>query len=166
VPVRVVAGLANPELAYRGIAATERRLRRSLSLPANATATQRLDFVEERVGDLFLLMPRTVAYAVGGLLMLVASRRLLRDVAEPGELQEVLRGLPHNVTTEMDLKLWELTEQIRNDERCCSATGTVLCHPLRSAASRHFCAATVIALSPRSTSACRDGPMIRVICSE
>jgi rifampicin phosphotransferase len=116
VPVRVVAGLANPELAYRGIAATERRLRRSLSLPANATATQRLDFVEERVGGLFLLMPRTVAYAVGGLLMLVASRRLLRDVAEPGELQEVLRGLPHNVTTEMDLKLWELTEQIRNDE--------------------------------------------------
>jgi rifampicin phosphotransferase len=116
VPVRVVAGLANPELAYRGIAATERRLRRSLSLPANATATQRLDFVEDRVGDLFLLMPRTVAYAVGGLLMLVASRRLLRDVAKPGELQEVLRGLPHNVTTEMNLKLWELTEQIRNDE--------------------------------------------------
>ena len=116
VPVRVVAGLANPELAYRGIAATERRLRRTLTLPANATATQRLDFVEQRVGDLFLLMPRTVAYAVGGLLMLAASRRLLRDVAQPGELQEVLRGLPHNVTTEMDLKLWELTEEIRDDE--------------------------------------------------
>ncbi len=116
VPVRVVAGLANPELAYRGIAATERRLRRALTLPANATATQRLDFVEHRVGDLFLLMPRTVAYAVGGLLMLAASRRLLRDVAQPGELQEVLRGLPHNVTTEMDLKLWELTEEIRDDE--------------------------------------------------
>ncbi|HJY43094.1 MAG TPA: PEP/pyruvate-binding domain-containing protein [Propionibacteriaceae bacterium] len=116
VPVRVVAGLANPELAYRGIAATERRLRRTLTLPANATATQRLDFVEQRVGDLFLLMPRTVAYAGGGLLMLAASRRLLRDVAQPGELQEVLRGLPHNVTTEMDLKLWEVTEEIRNDE--------------------------------------------------
>jgi rifampicin phosphotransferase len=116
VPVRVVAGLANPELAYRGIAATERRLRRTLALPANATATQRVDFVAQRVGDLFLLMPRTVAYAVGGLLMLAASRRLLRDVAQPGELQEVLRGLPHNVTTEMDLKLWELTEEIRDDE--------------------------------------------------
>jgi phosphohistidine swiveling domain-containing protein/CheY-like chemotaxis protein len=45
-----------------------------------------------------------------------ASRRLLHDVAEPGELQEVLRGLPHNITTEMDLNLWELTQQIRNDE--------------------------------------------------
>ena len=116
VPVRAVAGLANPNLAYRGIAATERRLRRTLTVPANATASQRLDFVEQRLGELFFLMPRTFAYAVGGLLMLVASRRLLRDVAEPGELQEVLRGLPHNVTTEMDLQLWELTEQIRNDE--------------------------------------------------
>jgi phosphohistidine swiveling domain-containing protein len=116
VPVRVAAGLANPELAYRGVAATERRLHRALTLPANATAAQRLDFVEQRLGDLFLLMPRTFAYAVGGLLMLAASRRLLRDVAQPGDLQEVLRGLPHNITTEMDLKLWELTEEIRNDE--------------------------------------------------
>ncbi len=116
VPMRAAMGLANPELAYRGIAATERRLRRTLTLPANATATQRLDFVEQRVGQLFLIMPRTIAYAIGGLLMLAASRRLLRDVAQPGELQEVLRGLPHNVTTEMDLKLWELTEEIRRDE--------------------------------------------------
>ncbi len=116
VPMRAAMGLANPELAYRGIAATERRLRRILTLPANATATQRLDFVEQRVGQLFLIMPRTIAYAIGGLLMLAASRRLLRDVAQPGELQEVLRGLPHNVTTEMDLKLWELTEEIRRDE--------------------------------------------------
>ncbi len=113
VPIRAAMGLANPEWAYRGIAATERRLRRTLTLPANATATQRLDFVEHRLGELFLLMPRTFAYAVGGLLTLAASRRLLRDVAQPGELQEVLRGLPHNITTEMDLKLWELTEEIR-----------------------------------------------------
>jgi pyruvate,water dikinase len=41
---------------------------------------------------------------------------LLGDVARPDELQEVLRGLPHNVTTEMDLELWRLTEQIRDDE--------------------------------------------------
>src|SRR4030095_12846903 len=86
------------------------------TLPANATTAQRLDFVEQRLGVLFLLMPRTFAYAVGGLLALAASRRLLRDVAQPGELQEVLRGLPHNITTEMDLKLWGLTDEIRDDE--------------------------------------------------
>ncbi|HET9779522.1 MAG TPA: PEP/pyruvate-binding domain-containing protein, partial [Propionibacteriaceae bacterium] len=116
VPVRAAIGLINPERAYRGIAAAERRLRKTLTIPANATASQRLDFVEQRLGELFLIMPRNVAYAIGGLLMLGASRRLLRDVAKPGELQEVLRGLPHNITTEMDLKLWELAEQIREDE--------------------------------------------------
>lgn len=116
VPMRAALGVANPEWAYRGLAATERRLRQALTLPANATASQRLDFVEQRLGELFLIMPRTIAYALGGLLMLATSRRLLRDVAQPGELQEVLRGLPHNVTTEMDLKLWELTEEIRDDE--------------------------------------------------
>ena len=106
VPLRAIAGLINPNLAYRGVAATERRLHQTLTLPANATASQRLDFVEQRLGSVFLLMPRTFAYAVGGLLMLAASRRLLGDVARPDELQEVLRGLPHNVTTEMDLELW------------------------------------------------------------
>ena len=116
VPFRMIAGLINPNLAYRGIATTERRLRRALTLPAGATASQRLDFVEQRLGSLFLLMPRTFAYAVGGLLMLRVSRQLLGDAAEPGELQEVLRGLPHNVTTEMDLELWGLTEKIRNDQ--------------------------------------------------
>jgi rifampicin phosphotransferase len=116
VPVRIAIGLARPESAYRGIAAAERRLRRNLTVPANATASQRLDFVEQQLGELFLVMPRMLGYALGGALMLLASHRLLRDVAEPGELQEVLRALPHNVTTEMDLKLWELTIQIRQDE--------------------------------------------------
>ncbi len=116
VPVRIAIGLVKPEWAYRGIAATERRLRRTLTVPANATASQRLDFVEQQLGELFFVMPRMLGYALGGALMLLASHRLVRDVAEPGELQEVLRALPHNVTTEMDLKLWELTLQIRQDE--------------------------------------------------
>jgi phosphohistidine swiveling domain-containing protein len=117
VPLRVVTGLANPELAYRRIAATERRLRRYLILPGNVTASQRLHFVEQRLSEVFvLLISQTLPYAAGGYLMFAASRRLLRDVAGPGELEEVLRGLPHNITTEMDLKLWELTKEIRNDE--------------------------------------------------
>jgi len=128
VPPRMIAGLIKPTLAYRGIATTERRLRQALTMPANATASERLDLVEQRLGRLFLLMPRTFAYAVGGLLMIAASRRLLGDLAQPAELQEVLRGLPHNVTTEMDLELWKLTEQIRNDEPS-RATFTALAVP-------------------------------------
>ena len=179
VPLRAIAGLINPNLAYRGVAATERRLRQTLTLPANATASQRLDFVEQRLGSVFLLMPRTFAYAVGGLLMLAASRRLLGDVARPDELQEVLRGLPHNVTTEMDLELWRLTEQIRDDEPSRAAFTALAvpdllaalsrakrCHRSRNAGCRAFCAATAIAPSQKSISACRAGQMIRATCSE
>lgn len=45
--------------------------------------------------------------------MLALARRLLGDLARPGELQGVLRGLPNNVTTEMDLVLWRLATRIR-----------------------------------------------------
>jgi rifampicin phosphotransferase len=117
VPIRVLASLLNPRVAYRLIDRTERRLRGSLTLPANAAAGQRLDFVQQRLGgQIFMLMPRMISHAIAGGLALLAARRLLRGIAKPGELQQVLRGLPHNVTTEMDLKLWEMTQAIRNDE--------------------------------------------------
>lgn len=38
--------------------------------------------------------------------------------AEPGDLATVLRGLPHNITTEMDLSLWELAGAIRENADC------------------------------------------------
>jgi pyruvate,water dikinase len=66
--------------------------------------------------DTFWVMPRMVAYAAPGFLTLALARRLLGDLARPGQLATVLRGLPHNVTTEMDLALWQLTEEIRRVE--------------------------------------------------
>ena len=102
-------------MAYRGIAATERRLRRT-SPPGQRDRAQRLDFVEQRLGALFLADAANVRVRGGRSVDAGRVSPLLRDVAQPGELQEVLRGLPHNITTEMDLKLWELTEEIRNDE--------------------------------------------------
>ena len=128
VPLRILAGLLSPRLAYRLIDRTERQVRSSLTMAANATAEQRLDFVQQRLGGgLFMLMPRTIAYAIAGLMSLVVARRLLRGIAEGQEIQPVLRGLPHNVTTEMDLKLWRLTQSIREDEasRAAFTTSTV-----------------------------------------
>jgi pyruvate,water dikinase len=48
--------------------------------------------------------------------MLAGARRLLRGIAEPRELEAVLRGLPNNVTTEMDLELWHLAVTIRAND--------------------------------------------------
>lgn len=48
---------------------------------------------------------------------------MLRKLTFPGSqelLIELTRGLPHNVTTQMDLKLWETTRVIRSDEKAAS----------------------------------------------
>ena len=60
-------------------------------------------------------MPRVFAYPALGLLLVKLAQRLLGVHASVSELQTVLRGLPHNVTTEMDLELWQATTQIAED---------------------------------------------------
>jgi pyruvate,water dikinase len=116
VPLRLAASLISPAIAPRMIARTERRVRIATSLPDDATMSQRLDHVEMQLGnDLFLIMPTVFSPAAAGLLILRLARNALGDLAQPGDLQTVLRGLPNNVTTEMDLELWRLTERIRDD---------------------------------------------------
>ncbi len=123
-PLRMLTALIRPTAAPKIIDRFERRIRSSLSLPANATPEQRLDLVEGRLGaDVFLIMPTTFAYPAVGLFLLNRAKRLLGDLARPDELQTVLRGLPHNVTTEMDLELWRLTTRIRHDQASADAIG-------------------------------------------
>ena len=91
-----------------------KRLEAQLVLPEPATAFGRLDHVVRilaRTTD--ELIPATLPGPSVGYLLLAAARRLLRGIAEPRELEAVLRGLPNNVTTEMDLELWQLAVTIR-----------------------------------------------------
>jgi pyruvate,water dikinase len=128
VPRRVLLAALSPTRAYREIDEIEGRLRSDLLPPPAATPDQRLDHVQRELsGRVFLLMPTVIGYPVAGFLLLGLARRLLGDLARPGELQAILRGLPHNVTTEMDLELWALTESIRQDHQAAEtvAAGTV-----------------------------------------
>ena len=166
-PLRILTAVVSPGLAPRAIGRIERRLRGSLTLPANASPAQRLDLVEDRLGqDIFLLMPTVFSYAATGLLLLRLARRLLGDLARPEELQVVLRGLPHNVTTDMDLELWQVATQIREDPDAVRAladqppdrgrpgvSGPDAAGRSPSGESPPSCAATVTAPWPRSTSA-------------
>lgn len=87
-----------------------------LILPEPASPAERLDFAEQ-------ILPRTVDGLIQatlpgpsvGYIMLAVARRLLRGIAPPRELEAVLRGLPHNITTEMDLELWHLAVSIGDD---------------------------------------------------
>ncbi len=116
VPPRMALALISPRAARRAIARREREVRALLTPPAAAGPEELLDHVERELSrGLFMIMPTVFPYAAAGLLMMTLARRGLGDLATRSELQTVLRGLPHNVTTEMDLALWEAAQEIRAD---------------------------------------------------
>lgn len=89
------------------------RLETELVLPEPATAFGRLDHAERILQNTVDgLILATLPGPSVGYLMLAWARRLLRGIAAPRELEAVLRGLPNNVTTEMDLELWQLAVTI------------------------------------------------------
>ncbi|EMY32802.1 phosphoenolpyruvate synthase Pps, partial [Arthrobacter crystallopoietes BAB-32] len=117
--------LFRPTAALQRARRAEREFDRKLQLPEPATAVQRLDFVEQMLtqevtDNLLKLLPPPAA----GYLWLGLARWLLGPLAQPGELQAVLRGLPHNVTTEMDLKLWDTAAAIGRDPAAAQAVRT------------------------------------------
>jgi rifampicin phosphotransferase len=63
-----------------------------------------------RVKSVFSTIPPVM---ISGLGSYALSGRLLKDIATRDEMQIVLRGLPHNPTTEMDLQLWTLAQGVQ-----------------------------------------------------
>lgn len=61
------------------------------------------------------LFPKLVAPLAVGFLSYNAAGRLLRGKATRDEMRTVLRALPYNPTTEMDLQLWSIARSTRGD---------------------------------------------------
>ncbi|MFB9906785.1 PEP/pyruvate-binding domain-containing protein [Allokutzneria oryzae] len=73
------------------------------------TPVQRLDFVEHIFED--VTMPRVVRImpvVLGGFGLINAMPKLIGDPDCTDDVRVVLKGMPHNVTTEMDLELWRI----------------------------------------------------------
>ncbi|MDO5711886.1 MAG: PEP/pyruvate-binding domain-containing protein, partial [Micrococcales bacterium] len=114
VPTTALLALCAPDRALRRIDAEIEALRHSLDLPAGADARQRLDAVETLLSSpRGMVMPAIAGYAIPGFLGLGLAGWLLRGRIDEGELQAVLRGLPNNVTTQMNLELWDLSRRPR-----------------------------------------------------
>ncbi|MEV0994947.1 PEP/pyruvate-binding domain-containing protein [Nonomuraea sp. NPDC050202] len=109
-PRRVLTALTRPD---RAVAATVRlgeTLDGRLRVPGSATPEQRLDHAERVLAGTFPLIITIMPTVITGYgLFALASR--LSGVPVP-EMSDVLRSLPHNPTTEMDLELWELATRI------------------------------------------------------
>lgn len=116
IPPHVMRGLIAPAAERRRVDRVGERVRQQLTVPAGATAAQRLDHAQHLLHTAVVpIMPMVTPAAGAGFLALALASKLVRDDTEPGELGEVLRGLPHNVTTEMDLELWALARNVRAD---------------------------------------------------
>ena len=131
-PRQVATALARPDATLERVERIGTELPGRLTPPATASAEERLDFVERVLyTDSIPLLPKTMPAVAAGFGMLMLADRLLGEGAGPGELQAVLRGLPHNITTEMDLCLWRLAHAIRTNhaaaEMILSESGPELC---------------------------------------
>ncbi|MHA7221735.1 PEP/pyruvate-binding domain-containing protein [Arthrobacter sp. RHLT1-20] len=116
VPESLLRALFRPEAALRHLERFGERFRAALVVPAGSTPVQRLDHAERILGqELFPVVPNVLPLPALGFALLAAAGKLLGRRTEPGELQAVLRGLPNNVTTEMDLALWRLASAVRAD---------------------------------------------------
>ncbi|WP_326828641.1 PEP-utilizing enzyme [Streptosporangium sp. NBC_01810] len=121
IPRRAVRALRAPASAHRDVELLRERLRGRLPAPRGATPAERLDHVERMLGgQIFPLLPTIAPAAAAGFAMLGLAALVLGDRVRPDELETVLRGLPHNVTTEMDLALWRLATRVREDGEAAS----------------------------------------------
>ena len=108
----LIAPDAARERAFR---ATE-KLKRQARAPEFANSQQRLRFAEEVQRD-FMTASEVIWPLFIGILLGQLPKPLLKGVATTSELDTLLGGLPHNVTTEMDLALWRLTTGLDDEAR-------------------------------------------------
>ena len=113
---RLAWALARPETARARAAHVATEFRAVGEVSQSASVAERLDAVEH---VLFNGPPRllpVVPPAFGaGLLANTLANKLLGNLATDDEKRVVLRALPHNPTTEMDLTLWALAREVRGD---------------------------------------------------
>ncbi|GLZ34190.1 phosphoenolpyruvate synthase [Lentzea sp. NBRC 105346] len=103
-PVTAVRALVNPEKAAA----------KALRLKEEVLGRARGMTVEQALRECTIpVIPRIMPTVLVGFAMLGLVSKIVRT--KPGELQTILRGLPNNITTEMDLALWDLARRLRDD---------------------------------------------------
>jgi phosphohistidine swiveling domain-containing protein len=123
IPLTLVRSLANPEWALSRAERIGVELARRLEPPvATGDALSRLDRVERILTtEIIAVAPNVMPLALAGIGMFAFAGKLLEGDAAAEDLQTVLRGLPNNVTTTMDLELWGLSAHIRKDDAAAQA---------------------------------------------
>jgi len=111
-----VTALVFPDDTRRRVLRAGPEVRRQITEASRdvATAEERLAYAEHVQTPVMTgAMTPMVGALYAGLLSGKAPVLLLKGVASAGEVATVLGGMPHNITTEMDLALWRLASEAR-----------------------------------------------------
>ncbi len=122
VPLYLLRTLCFPQKARVRAMCLAKAVQEENDLSAYASATERLASVEQVIPRYaFRIFSQLVPVVVVGMASLMISHQLLSDLASEDEFQHVLRSLPHNITIEMDLALWQMAQNIRPNEESVQA---------------------------------------------
>jgi pyruvate,water dikinase len=115
-PLRVARALVAPKAASDEITRLRRAIELTGQVAPSAGPRERLA-VAEHLLTVWppILLPRAGSLLISGLGSFALAKRLLGDQATDDEFDAVRRALPHNPTTEMNLRLWSLSRAVRRD---------------------------------------------------
>jgi pyruvate,water dikinase len=131
VPLVMAQAIVSPTAAHRRIARIGARVAAFPPSAPGATGAERLERATRALGSAWSAFPGSAPAFAAGFVMRGVARRLAGADLDDVTMDGVLRSLPHNVTTEMDLQLWALAQRVRADAASAAALGT---HPVDVAA--------------------------------
>jgi phosphohistidine swiveling domain-containing protein len=114
VPLQIGQALVAPAAARRRVARAGDGL--TAGLPPATTGLERHDRARALLGRVFPVLPTVAPVAGAGFLALGLARALAGPEIDARTTHDLLRSLPHNVTTEMDLELWQIAVRLRADD--------------------------------------------------
>ncbi|HEU5098099.1 MAG TPA: PEP/pyruvate-binding domain-containing protein, partial [Roseiflexaceae bacterium] len=115
-PWHLLQALLRPRTARTRLLQLIDRLRATTTVPPPPDPRSRVAAAERLLSE---SLPRLLAGAapamLGGMGSFALASKLLGDFASEDERQGVVRGLPNNPTTEMNLALWAVAQAVRAD---------------------------------------------------
>ncbi len=104
-----------PKVASQRVQRFVAQLRNAHQIDASAATTAHLAEAERILLHCLRLAFRVSPVMLAGMQSFALARRLLGDLASESECQIVLGGSPTNPTTQMNLALWRLSQEVRAD---------------------------------------------------
>lgn len=116
-PWYLLQALLAPNVANRRVQRFVAHLRSAHQIDVSADAAAHLAEAERHLLSCLRLAFRVSPVMLAGMQSFALARRMLGELASESECQIVLGGSPTNPTTQMNLALWKLSQEIRSDER-------------------------------------------------